>query len=105
MLDLSEQGIDLAQRLDLIAPHFYAVGVVVVGRVELNHVASDAKRAAAEIMIVSIVKNFDQPLEQLLAGDVLAFLEHQQHAVVSLGRAQTVDAADAGNDHAVAAFE
>ncbi len=40
-----------------------------------------------------------------MARDLLALFEHQQHAVVGFGRAEAVDAADAGDDHAVAALE
>ena len=36
---------------------------------------------------------------------MLAFFEHQQHAVVSFRRTQAVDAAYAGDDHAIAPLE
>ena len=41
----------------------------------------------------------------LLARDLLPFLQHEQHAVVRLRRTQAVDAAHAGDDHAIAALE
>ena len=56
-------------------------------------------------MIVALVENLDQLLNDLLARDVLALFEHQQHAVVSFGRAEAVNAADAGDDDAIAALE
>ena len=41
----------------------------------------------------------------LLARDLLALFEHQQHAVVGFGRTEAVDATDAGDDDAIAALE
>ena len=63
------------------------------------------KRAAPEVAVVALVEDVDQPRDDLLARDLLAFFEHQQHAVVGFGRTEAVDAADAGDDDAVAALE
>ena len=57
---LAQQRVDLAQALDLVAPHFDAIGVVFVGRINLDHVAAHAKRSAPEIGIVAIVKDLHQ---------------------------------------------
>ena len=67
LLHLAEQRIDLRQRLHFIAPHFDAVGALVVGGKDLDHVAAHAKRAAAEIVVVAVVEDLDQ-----LGGDLLA---------------------------------
>ena len=56
-------------------------------------------------MIVALVEDLDQAREDLLARDLLAFFEHQQHAVIGFRRAEAVDAADAGDDDAIAALE
>ena len=42
---------------------------------------------------------------QGFASDLLAGFEHDQHAVVGLGRAEAVDAGDGGDDDDVAALE
>ena len=65
---LPEHRIDLAQRFDLVAPQFDPVGIVVVGREELDDVAANAECAAPEIVIVSFVENLDQPSERSPCG-------------------------------------
>ena len=44
--DFSGERIDFADGFDLAAPHFDADGEIVVGRINFNHVATDAERAA-----------------------------------------------------------
>ena len=102
---MAEQRIDLAEAVDFVAPQLDAVGVVVVGGKDFDDVAAHAKRAAREAVIVALVQNFHQAREDLLARDLLAFFEHQQHAVIGFGRAEAVDATDAGDDDAVAPLE
>ena len=40
------QRIDLRQALDLVAPEFDAIGVIFVGRVELDHIAANSESPA-----------------------------------------------------------
>ena len=105
LLDLPEQRIDLRQALDLVAPQFDAVRVVVVRRIDLDHVAAHAKRAAAEITVVALVENLHQLRDDLVARDLLPLFQHQQHAVIRFRRPEAVDAAHAGHDDAVAPLE
>jgi hypothetical protein len=50
-----------------------------------------------EIGVVAVVEDLHQLGDSdLVARDALALFQHEQHAVVGLGRAQAVDAADAG---------
>jgi len=86
-------------------PELDAIGAIVIGGVDFDHVAAHAERAAAEIRVIALVKNLDQLGEDLVARNLLPFFEHQQHAVVGFGRAQAIDAAHAGDNHAVAALE
>ena len=81
-----------------------AHGEIVVGRIDFDHVAADAERAAAEIF-AALVLNLDQLAQDRFARDGLALLEHQQHAVIRFGRAEAVDAGDGGDDDDVAALE
>ncbi len=85
------EGIDLTQRVDLLAPHFDAVAIVLVSWVDLDHVAANAKGAAAQIF-GAVVLNIDEAAQQGFARCVLAFFEHDKHAVIGFGRAETVDA-------------
>ena len=65
--DGAEEGIDLGERFDLVAEELDAVGVLVVGGVDLDDVSADAEGAAAEVDVVAVVEDFDQA-----AGDVFA---------------------------------
>ena len=105
LLHGAEQRIDLREVLDLVAPEFDAVGIVVVGGEHLDDVAANAKSAALEIGVVAFVKDLYELGDNLIARNVLPLFQHEQHAVVGLGRSQTVDATDARNDHAIAALE
>jgi hypothetical protein len=80
-------------------------GGIVVGGEDLDDVAAHAKGSAAEVAIGALVKNFHQLARNLFALDLLSLLEEQHHAVISVGRAQAVDAAYRGDNDAVAAFE
>ena len=89
----------------MIAPELDAIGVVVVGGKDLDHVAAHAESPALKVVVVALVEDLDQAREDLLARDFLALLEHQEHSVIRFGRSQAVNATDAGDDHAIAAFE
>ena len=105
LLDRAEQGIDLRERFDLVAEHFDAVGHVIVGGIDFDDVAAHAEGAAAEIAFAALVENVDQLAGDVAALDLLPFFQEEHHAVVGLGRAEAVDAADRGDDQAVAALE
>jgi hypothetical protein len=70
----------------------------------LDGVATHAKRAAAQIL-AALVLNLHKAPQQRLARGALAWLDHHQHAVVGLGRTQTVDAGDRRYDDHVAPLE
>ena len=105
LLDGAEEGIDLGEGVDLVAEEFDAVGVFVVGGVDLDDVAADAEGAAAEVDVVAVVEDLDEAAGDVFALDLLAFFEEEEHAVVGFGRAEAVDAGDGGDDDGVAAFE
>ena len=105
LADGAEERVDLGKGVDLVAEELDAEGVFVVGGVDLDDVAADAKGAAAEVDVVALVEDFDEAAGDVFALDLLAFFEEQQHAVVGFGRAETVDAADGADDDAVAALK
>ncbi len=82
--DFAGERIDLADGLDLAAPKLDAHGEVVVGRIDLDRIAAHAEGAAAKVF-GAVVLDFDELAQDGLARDRLAFLEHEQHAVVGLG--------------------
>src|SRR5580704_3511354 len=101
----AEQRIDLRQGLDFVAEELDAIGHLIVGGVNLDHVPPYTKGAAAEVTIIAFVENFDQAAGNVFAADLLPLFEQQQHAVVGLRRTQTVDAAYRGDDNGVAPLE
>ena len=102
---LPKSGIDLGERVDLVAEEFDAVGVFIVGGVDLDDVATNAEGAAAEVYVVALVQDFDQAAGDVFAPDLLALFEEEKHSIVGFGRAQAVDAGDGADDDAVAALE
>ena len=84
--------------VDFVAEEFDAHGVLGVGGAKLDRVAAHAEFAARELEIVALVLHFDQPREEVFAGEELALRHGADHVLVILGRAQAVDARDAGDD-------
>jgi hypothetical protein len=76
-----------------------------IRKADFDDVAPDAKRAAPELVIVALVLDFHELAENLVASHPHAALERQEHAVIRFGRAQTVNARDAGDNDDVATFE
>src|SRR3989338_3957130 len=99
--DGAGERVDFVDAVHLVAPELDAVGHVHVGRKDFHLVAAHAEGAAAELF-AALVLDFDELPHQLLPRKALAALDQQQHPVVGLGRAQAVDAGDAGDDDRVA---
>ena len=102
---LAGQRIERGQLVDLVAEQADAQRELFVRRIDLDDVAADAEGAAAELVVVALVLDFDQLAQDLIAVDPLPFLERQHQAVVGVGRSQAVDARHAGDDDDVAALE
>ena len=105
LLHLAQQRVDLRQALHFVAPQLDAIGVIVVRRIDLDHVAAHAKSAAREIVVVALVQNLHQLRDNLVARNLLPLFQHEQHAVVRFRRPQAVDAAHARHNHAIAPLE
>jgi hypothetical protein len=106
VLRLAANGIDLANGLDGVAEELDADGGVgLVGREDLDDVATHAERTAVKIDVVSLVLDVDQHAEQVVATKLLADLEVDEQTGVTLGGADAVDAAHARDDDHVAARE
>ncbi len=105
LLDGAEEGVDLGEGIDFVAEELDAEGGLVVGGVDLDDVAADAKGSAAEVDVVALVEDFDEAAGDVFALDALTFFEQEEHAVVGFGAAEAVDAGDGGDDDGVAALE
>src|SRR5581483_3423774 len=96
------EGIDLRERIDLIAEELDAVSILIVGGENLDDIAAHAEGSAAKIGVVALVKDLHQAPGDVVAAHALPFFEKQQHAVISLRRTQAVDARDGRDDDGVA---
>ena len=101
----ARERIERRQGVDIIAEQLDSQRLFFIRGIHFDHVAAHAERAAGEFHVVALVLDFDEFLEDLLARNALAELQRQQHAVISLGRSQTVDARHARDDDDVAPLE
>jgi hypothetical protein len=102
---LSGQRVERRQLVDLVAEQLDPQPLLFVGRKHLDDVAADAEGAAAEIVIVALVLDFDELAQDLFPLDPLSPLERQQHPVIGFRRSQAVDARHAGDDDDIASLE
>ena len=79
--------------------------MIVVGGKDLDHVAAHAEGPPAEVAFGTLVEDLDQLAGDVLAPYALSLFQEQQHAVIGFGRAQAIDAAHGGDDHAIAPLE
>src|SRR5580704_202156 len=93
--NLASERIDPSDGFDLAAPKFDANGSIFVWWMDFDDIAADSKCAAAEIF-GAIVLDVDKSAQHGFARYGLAFFEHEQHAVIRFGRAETVDTGNGG---------
>ena len=98
------ERVNFAELVNLVAPQLDAVGGVNVGGIDLDGVAPDAERPTPQVF-AALVLNLDQLLDDVFAAHTPALFQQQQHAVVGLGRTETINATDAGDNYAVAPLE
>ena len=96
------QRVQRGDAVDLVAEEFDAHGQFLVDGDDFDRIAAHAEGAAREGDVVALVLHGHEPAQQVVAIDLLAFLEKQHTPGVFLRSAQAVDAGDGGHDHAVA---
>jgi len=101
--DLAAGGIDDRELLDLVAPQLDAQAELLVRGIDLDAIAAHAELARLEGDVVAVVLDVHQAREDLVPVHRLAQAQADHHRAVVLGRAQPVDARDAGHDDHVAA--
>ena len=102
---LARYDVDLADGVDLVAEKFHADGDFGIGRgKDLHHVPPYAEGGAFEVHIVAGILDADEAGEQLVARHLLPRAERDAEAEELLGRAETVDAGDGGDDDDVVAL-
>ena len=102
--DFAGERVDLTQRVDLVAPHFDAIGVIFIRGINLDHVAANAEGTAAQVF-AALVLDVDEAAQESFARSLVALFEHDQHAIVSFRRTEAVDAGDRSDNDDVTALE
>jgi hypothetical protein len=82
---LAGERVERRELVDLVAEEADPQRVLLVGGIDLDDVAADAKRAAPELVIVALVLNLDQLAENLVPVHALTGFERQQHPVIRVG--------------------
>ena len=72
--DLAGQRIDLDDALDLVAEELDAVGEILIGGIDFQHVAAHAELAADEVLVVALVLDVGQVAQHAIAPARLARL-------------------------------
>ena len=103
--NLAGERIEFDDALDLVVPELNPDGEVFVGGMDGQGVAADAELAARQGEFVALVLLVDEAAQNQVSGIGLALFETENHALVILGLAETVDAGDGGDDQHVAALE
>src|SRR5207245_5392091 len=96
--DRAGQGVDDGEGLDLVAEELDPVGDLLVSGPDLDHVAPDPELATLEADVVAVVLYVDELQEHLVAVDGAPDGQPDHHLAIVFGRAQSVDARDAGDD-------
>ena len=104
-LDLSGQGIDLRDAVDLISEEFDAVCVLIRHRwQDLDHIAADPEGTSLEIHVVPVVLNVDQFADAFIPVFLHARTERDAHARILIRIADAVDAGNGRHDDHVSPF-
>ncbi len=102
LADMAGQRVEQLQRLDLVVEQRQADRVVrAFRRKNVEHVAVDAERSAAEFGVVALILHLGQALDRVALRQVVALPQVQDHAVIFGGIADAVNRRDGGNDDAI----
>ena len=97
--DLARDDVLLAERVDLVAEELDADGDFGIGGGEdLHDVPAHAEGGALEIDVVAGIVDLDEAAQKLVARHLLPGAQRDAETEEFLGRAQTVDAGDGGDD-------
>ncbi len=99
---LTGQRVDPGEPVDRVAEHLDPQHRLVVGGVDLDRVAADPELAAAERGVVAVVLHVDQPPQDVAHVVVDVDAQVEQLALVLVGVAHAVDAADRRDHDGVA---
>src|ERR671911_2050949 len=93
---LAGQRVQCQDPLDLVAEELDAKRKLLVHRDDLERVATDPEGATGEVLVVPGVLDLDQPAQERLAVALFPDPQPDHPVEVLLGRAEAVNAGDAG---------
>ena len=103
---LATDGVDDGKLLDRVPPQLDAEGIFLVARPDLHAITADAKCTALKAHVVPLILDVHQLHQHVVPVDGFPLSHRHHHRLVILGRAQAVNAGDAGHhDHVLAADE
>ena len=100
--DVAGQRVQIVQSLDLVAEELDAHREFLVGRDDLDGVATHPERATGERHVVAGVLNVDEQPQQRIPGYLLPDLHLDGPVHIGLRRAEAVDARHRRDHHHVA---
>ena len=98
----AQKRVNRVNCLDLVTPKFDPIRLVLIARVKLDDITPDAKRAAFEIDIDTLILQFDELLQKFLSLDFHARLDKNQHSKIRVRVTETVDTRHRRHDDHVA---
>ena len=105
-VQVSRQRIEQLQSVDFVVEQGDTNRVFgVLGREYVDDVAAHPERPAMEVDFVTLVLHFGKALDDVALPHAVAGTHGQNHFLVFLAVADTVDARDGGHDHAIAPFQ
>ena len=98
-------GVQIAQRFDLVAEHFDSNGKLLVHRNDFYGVPSDPKCPTLECDVVALVLHLHKGFDKLLAGDVLSYLQRHHRLEVVLRCSEAIDTGHSRDHNHVSSAE
>ena len=100
------QGIHQGNGFNQITEELHPDGLLfLIGGKDLDNVAPDPEGSPMKIDVVAFVLYLHKSPEHLIARNFFAFFQQEQHTIVSLRGAKTIDAGNTGHDNDITALK
>ena len=103
--DLTGDLIDLGDELNLVTEELEPQRMLGIGRVNIHHITSHAKRTACKVIIVAIVLNVDKRMNEFIALKWDLFIHVWSQPRIVFGRSYAIYARDRRHDNHIATRE
>ena len=96
--DLTGDLVDLGDEFNLVTEELESQRMLGIGRVDIHHIASHAKRAACKVIIVAIVLNVDKRMNEFITLKRHLFIHVRSQPRIIFGRPYAIYARDRRHD-------